>query len=105
MVHGRSARCQSLLLAIVLVVTPAALLARPATHGQAKCTGMCCRPRVRHTPDPVTAAPLKAATASASHRERMPCEKGTAVHLAMCLVPSNGGIDYGTVARSEEHTS
>ena len=86
-----------MLLAILLVVTPVALLARPATYGKAKCTGMCCRPPARHTVDPVSAAPSLAAN-SVSERKEMTCERGVAAHLAMCLIPSNAGNDYGAVA-------
>jgi len=95
MVRRRSTRCQSLLLAILLVATPVALLARPATHGKAKCTGMCCRPRARHTADPLAAA--QAVTDSAPQRKEMTCGRGVAAHLTMCLVPSNTEIDYGVV--------
>jgi hypothetical protein len=95
MVRRRSTRCQSLFLAILLVVTPVALLARPATHGKAKCTGMCCQPRARHTADPSAAA--QAVTDSAPQRKKMTCGRGVAVHLAMCMVPSNTEIDYGVV--------
>src|SRR5579863_5801927 len=98
MVHRRSIRCQSMLLAILLVVTPVALLARPATYCKAKCTGMCCRPPARHTVDPVSAAPSLAATNRASERKEMTCERGVAAHFAMCLTPSNAGNDYGAFA-------
>lgn len=95
MVRRRSTRCQSLLLAILLVATPVALLARPATHGKAKCTGMCCRPRARYTADPLAAA--QAVAESAPQRKEMTCARGVAAHLTRCLVPSNTEIDYGVV--------
>jgi len=98
MVHRRSTRWQSLLLAIVLVVTPVALLARPSAHGKAKGSGMCCRPHARHVVDPVPAAPSRTTTNSASHGEEMSCERGAVGHLAMCIVPSNTEMDYGVVA-------
>lgn len=81
------------MLAILLVVTPVALLARPVTHGKAKCTGMCCRPRAGHMADPLAAA--QAVTDSAPQRKEMTCGRGVAAHLTMCMVPSNTEIDYG----------
>jgi hypothetical protein len=72
-----------------------ALLARPATHGKAKCTGMCCRPRARHTADLLAAA--QAVAESVPKRKEMTCERGVAAHLAMCMVPSNSENDYGVV--------
>src|SRR5690348_4018390 len=98
MLYSPSTRCQSFLLALMLVVTPVALLARPATHGKAQCSGMCCRPHVRHVADSVPPTPSQAETNRSSHGEEMSCERGAAAHLAMCIVPSNTGIDYGVVA-------
>src|SRR6266851_5193915 len=98
MVHRRSTRCQSFLLALMLGVTPVALLARPSAHGKAKCSGVCCRPRVRHVIDPLPPSPSRTETNGASHGEEMSCERGAAAHLAMCMVPSNTEMDYGVVA-------
>src|SRR5579864_1445735 len=89
MVRRRSTRALSLLLAIVLVVTPVALLARSTAHGKAKCSGMCCRPHARHVADQAASAILPQETKSTSHSEEMSCNRGAAAHLAMCMLPSS----------------
>jgi hypothetical protein len=82
----------------MLVVTPVVLLARPPAHGKAKCSGMCCRPHVRHVVDPLPPSPSRTETNGASHGEEMSCERGAVGHLAMCIVPSNTEMDYGVVS-------
>jgi hypothetical protein len=98
MLRRRSTRALSLSLAIVLVVTPVALLARSTAHGKAKCSGMCCRPHARHVADPAASAILPQETKNPSHSEEMSCNRGAAAHLAMCMLPSSTDMDYSVVA-------
>jgi hypothetical protein len=90
MVRQALIRGQTVLLALMLVATPLALLARPF-HSGSRCDGMCCRPQKSHS---TPAAP----TASGSAEEGMFCHRGTAGHLAMCIAPSTAHDDRDAIA-------
>lgn len=91
MVRQALIRGQAVLLALMLVATPLALLARPSLHARSGCNGMCCRPQKSHS---TPAAPAS----SASVEDRMFCHRGTTGHLAMCIAPSSPHGDRDVVA-------
>ena len=86
MVRRTLIRGQAALLALLLMATPLALLARPSLRVSSKCNGMCCQPRKSRSATPA----LPSSPAAGARTE---CHRGTAVHLAMCLMPTSPVAD------------
>ena len=85
------ARCRSLLLLVVLVLSPPLgwIMERPS-HNGSKCNGMCC-------PKGSNALAARTTQQEAQTYDTF-CRRGVVKHWSICLTKSNQVADYGVLA-------
>jgi hypothetical protein len=75
-----------MVLALALVLTPLALLARPSLHSSSKCNGICCPIQKSHHNPAASAA--KQSDAESAH-----CHRGIVAQIGMCIAPPGSNED------------